>query len=376
MPSNTTLNLGSGGDVIATKQRTHDGDTALQQVVTIAGVSGTEDAYTYADIDGSVANGLEVDVTRVSGNVIVVGAAAEDAAVSGNPVLAGGRYDSTSRVLETGDVGALAVNAAGELIVDVSATTGGTHVDDAPFTVGTDDGVPTFCMFDDTGPDSVNEGDAGIIRMSANRSQYMQIRDASGIEVGANVSSAGSLQVDGSASTQPVSAASLPLPAGAATSALQLADGHNVTIDNASAGAAVNIQDGGNSITVDGIVNISGAHTTGGATPYRNVDVDETEDAIKASAGQIYFIHCMNLTATTLYLQLYDATVATVVVGTTTATLTFPVPTLGDTNGAGFVLSIPNGIAFGTAITIAATTSIAGAAGPAANGCIVNAGYA
>jgi len=34
----------------------------------------------------------------------------------------------------------------------------------------------------------------------------------------------------------------------------QLADGHNVTIDNASGAAAVNIQDGGNSITIDGTV--------------------------------------------------------------------------------------------------------------------------
>lgn len=48
-----------------------------------------------------------------------------------------------------------------------------------------------------------------------------------------------------------IDAASLPLPAGASTSALQLPDGHNVTIDNASGASAVNIQDGGNSITID-----------------------------------------------------------------------------------------------------------------------------
>ena len=36
-----------------------------------------------------------------------------------------------------------------------------------------------------------------------------------------------------------------------ATAALQLPDSHNVTVDNASAGSAVNIQDGGNAITVD-----------------------------------------------------------------------------------------------------------------------------
>ncbi|MCJ7805917.1 hypothetical protein MUP46_04730 [Patescibacteria group bacterium] len=63
----------------------------------------------------------------------------------------------------------------------------------------------------------------------------------------------GSLTVDGTfwQATQPVSAAALPLPAGAATSALQLPNSHDVTIDNAAGAAAVNIQDGGNSVTVD-----------------------------------------------------------------------------------------------------------------------------
>jgi len=44
----------------------------------------------------------------------------------------------------------------------------------------------------------------------------------------------GTVTVDGSGVTQPVSAAALPLPSGAATAAAQLPDGHNVTVDNAS----------------------------------------------------------------------------------------------------------------------------------------------
>jgi len=47
------------------------------------------------------------------------------------------------------------------------------------------------------------------------------------------------------------------LPSGAATSANQLPDGHNVTVDNAAGAAAVNIQDGGNTITVDGAVDVT-----------------------------------------------------------------------------------------------------------------------
>ncbi len=58
--------------------------------------------------------------------------------------------------------------------------------------------------------------------------------------------------------------------------------------------------------------------------------------------------------------------------------LTFPVPSNGGTDGAGFVLPIPNGIVFNTAITIACTTGVAdGDSGaPGANEMIVNLGYA
>lgn len=64
--------------------------------------------------------------------------------------------------------------------------------------------------------------------------------------------------------TQAVSAASLPLPTGAATSALQTQPGvdiGDVTINNAAGGSAVNIQDGGNSITVDGTVTVTPSGT-------------------------------------------------------------------------------------------------------------------
>lgn len=79
------------------------------------------------------------------------------------------------------------------------------------------------------------------------------------VDLGSNndVTVTGSVAVTGTfyQATQPVSVASLPLPTGAATSALQTQPGvdiGDVTINNASGAAAVNIQDGGNSITVDG----------------------------------------------------------------------------------------------------------------------------
>jgi len=52
----------------------------------------------------------------------------------------------------------------------------------------------------------------------------------------------------------------------------QLADGHNVTVDNGAAGAAVNIQDGGNTITVDGTV------TANAGTGTMTVDLGDNND--------------------------------------------------------------------------------------------------
>ncbi len=76
---------------------------------------------------GADANGLQVQ-----------GAAAEDAAVAGNPALAGGRYDATARTLDDGDAGAIAVDPAGNVEIATHATvvdltlsldTGGAYAD-------------------------------------------------------------------------------------------------------------------------------------------------------------------------------------------------------------------------------------------------------
>jgi hypothetical protein len=58
------------------------------------------------------------------GTVTAVGAVAENAAVSGNPVLVGGRYDSSPRTLGNGDAGALALNASGQVLVEIAAGAG------------------------------------------------------------------------------------------------------------------------------------------------------------------------------------------------------------------------------------------------------------
>jgi len=121
-----------------------------------------------------------------------------------------------------------------------------------------------------------------------------------------------------------------------------------------------------------------GVRTSGGCTPYKNIDVDESEDEVKGSAGQLYWIHAMNTTAAVIYLKVYNNTAAGVTVGTTVPDLTFPLPTQGDTNGAGFTISFSTPIAMGTGITIACTGALADndATAVGANACVINLGYA
>ncbi len=80
----------------------------------------------------------------------------------------------------------------------------------------------------------------------------------------------------------------LPLPTGASTSAAQLADGHNVTIDNANGASAVNIQDGGNTITVDGAVtaDLGSNNDVHGTVAHDAVDAD---NPVKTGAKVVLF---------------------------------------------------------------------------------------
>ena len=117
--------------------------------------------------------------------------------------------------------------------------------------------------------------------------------------------------------------------------------------------------------------------TTGGLSFYKSIDLDETEEEVKATAGTLYSILAFNRTAAPLYLKIYNATAANVIVGTTVPDMTLVVPANADSDGAGFTHSVAQGYAFGTAITIAATTGVADndTGAPGANDCVVLVGY-
>lgn len=115
------------------------------------------------------------------------------------------------------------------------------------------------------------------------------------------------------------------------------------------------------------------ARTTGATTTiFRSLDLDETEEEIKATAGAIYGYYFANVATSVRYLKFYNATAANVTVGTTTPVLTFPLPA----SSAGHI-DLSMGVAFGTAITAAATTGVADndTGAPSANDVILNVFY-
>lgn len=67
--------------------------------------------------------------------------------------------------------------------------------DDAAFTPASDKVAMVGAQFDDAATDTVDEGDAGALRMSTRRELYTQIRDAAGNERGVNVDSSNRMAV-------------------------------------------------------------------------------------------------------------------------------------------------------------------------------------
>lgn len=114
----------------------------------------------------------------------------------------------------------------------------------------------------------------------------------------------------------------------------------------------------------------------GGTSVYRSIDLDETEEEVKATAGTLYGLWFSNLATSTRFLKFYNATAASVTVGTTTPVITLALPgnTSDDVSG---VIALPQGINFATAITVAATTGVADndTGAPGANEVLVNIFY-
>jgi hypothetical protein len=110
--------------------------------------------------------------------------------------------------------------------------------------------------------------------------------------------------------------------------------------------------------------------TSGGSTPYVNLDLGTTGQVVKNGAGQVYNYYLYNNAATTRYVKFYDK-------GTAPTSGDTPVWTLGIPAGSAANVAFPNGIAFASGISLRGTTLVANNdnTAPSANDLVVNLGY-
>lgn len=246
MADGITLNAGSGGVTL----KTDDDGTYHWQVVKLAfgadntqtevgsissnplpvALSSTDNAVldniqTAVELIDNAISGAGFNITQFAGAAVPIGAGVEATAL--RVTLA---TDSTGVLSVDDNGGSLTVD--GTVTANLSATdnavldqiqtntanlTNCIVQDDSPFTPATGYLMMIGGEFDDAAPDSVDEGDAGNVRISANRNMYVQLRDAAGNERGLNIDASGELGVTNSGTF-------VTQEDGAALTALQLID--------------------------------------------------------------------------------------------------------------------------------------------------------
>lgn len=269
---------------------------------------------------------------------------------------------------------AAAINASSQVDVNIAASTATVAVSNAGLTelAGAINASAQVDVNIAASAASVAVTNAGLTELAAaiNVSSQMDVNiAASGATV--PVSNAGITTIAGAVSgTEMQVDVVAALPAG--TNAIgKLAANSGVDIGDVD---VTSISAGTNNIGNVGLI----PRTSGGMTIFNSIDLDESEEEIKATAGQVFSIAAFNHTNAPLYLRFYNATAANTTVGTTAAHVgPFTVPGNNDTDGAGFIWNNEIGIAFGTAISAAVTTGIAAndTGAPAANACSVVVGY-
>lgn len=92
--------------------------------------------------------------------------------------------------------------------------------------------------------------------------------------------------------------------------------------------------------------------SSGTVSVFRSLDLDETEEAVKTTAGTVHGFILQNLSTAARYVKFYDGGTTAVAVGTTTAVATFALE-----GSMSIAMQIPP-LPFATAITVAATVGL------------------
>jgi len=299
-------------------------------------------------IGGDASNGLDVDVTRVGGTVAVTQS---------------GTWDEVG-INDSGN--SITVDNGGTFVVQENgaALTALQLLDDGVATVAS--AITTKGMAA-VGTDGTN---ARILKTDTSGELQVDVLTMPTVTVNSHaVTNAGTfaVQVDGSALTalqkidDPVivdDAAFTPATSSVMMAGFQADETATDSVDEGDGGAA--------RMTLDRKVIVTVQPHTAGGWSTANMTTGDTftaltnsAQAIKASAGQLGGWYIYNPNATAAYVNLYDIASGSVTVGTSTPKMNLCIPPTAAAN-----LELVNGIPFGTAISVSATTTGGGNTAP------------
>jgi hypothetical protein len=381
--------LPSGASTAAKQPALGTAGTASTDVITVQGITSMTPLLATLSGTNNIAT-----VTTVSAVTAITNALPAGDAVIGRVKLTDGT--DVADVLDLTNSNPLVVAMVDEDGTQVTPSLDATH-DSAAEAVGPQ-AMAEAKDFDGAAlPNSVTEGDAVRLAASQVGVQYVMVVNEDGSTVG-SVAQSGTWNigtvttVTGVTTVSTVTTCSTVTTVGTLTS---ITNWGNIVDDAAftptttrvsmsgffadeTATDSVDEGDGGAArMTLDRKIIVNPQpHTAGGCAIFRSLDLDETEEEVKGTAGQVYGMLLTNTSTGTRWLKFYNATAANVTVGSTTPVLTWGIPG-NSSDDIGAAVFGAHGLAFDTAITVAVTTALADAdtGAPGANDIIINIFY-
>lgn len=343
-------------------------DAVATDKIAIAGRTAISNAATATAILVDAAGHLQVDLASdptvsidASANTVKIDGSNNAVSLGTDTVHIAGR----TNIADTTTAKALLVDSAGHLQVDVLSGGGnGDHVyvDDADWTASSSKHSLIGGVYQAT-RGTITDGDTGPVRLTSSGQVHAYLDDVTHTANSAitNPDTSAKVAMVGAVVDESLAAASTPYSEGDAAPLKVTTSGAlhvKLPSDNAGSLGAVRIVGGSDD----------------GLDSKMDIDVDENKAFLNATDTTIYGISAFNSTNAPIYLKFWDQGEATVTVGSTTPKLTFLIPANSVSNGAGFVLNVPQGIFFNYQVVWAATTGVdaSSSTGPATNGCILN----
>lgn len=283
-----TANLGATDNAVldAIQAAVETIDNAIagseMQVDIVAG--GFDGAVTNAGTFATQVDGDALTALQLIDNIVQTEDSVHGTGDSGVMALAV-RQDSQVDFGADGDYVPFSINADGELRVTTAGGSAPSHTDDAAFTVATDNVSPIGALLDDTATDSVDEGDVGVLRMSADRRLYVDA-DITAQSVGdITIADGGNVISTDWNGTAP------PIGAGTEAAALRvtLATDSTGVVSIDDNGSTISVDDGSGSLTVDGTVTANLGATDNAVLD--NIDTATTNLPTVLGSGAIVAAH-------------------------------------------------------------------------------------